>query len=123
MKYADFLKTKIVADKTSGFDMAAAELNPLLFPFQRDVVQWALRRGRAAIWAECGLGKTPMQLEWAARVCEYTGGDVLILAPLAVAQQTVREGIKFGIEVNHAKSQDNVITRDQYHQLRAPAQV
>ena len=109
MKYVDFLKTKIVADKTSGFDMAAAELNPLLFPFQRDVVQWALRRGRAAIWAECGLGKTPMQLEWAARVCEYTGGDVLILAPLAVAQQTVREGVKFGIEVNHAKSRDNVL--------------
>jgi hypothetical protein len=71
----------------------------MLFPFQRDIVKWALRRGRAAIFADCGLGKTPMQLSWAAQV----PGRVLILAPLAVAQQTVREGKKFGIEVAYSR--------------------
>jgi DNA modification methylase len=108
MEYDDFLKTKIVADKSSGFEVDPGDVNSRLFPFQREVVRWALRRGRAAIWAECGLGKTPMQLEWADKVFHHTGGDLLILAPLAVAQQTVREGIKFGIEVNHAKSQNDI---------------
>ena len=65
----------------------------MLFDFQRDIVRWALRRGRAAIFADCGLGKTPMQLEWA----RHIPGRVLILAPLAVSAQTVREAAKFGI--------------------------
>jgi superfamily II DNA or RNA helicase len=71
----------------------------MLFPFQRDIVKWALRRGRAALFADCGLGKTPMQLSWADQV----PGRVLILAPLAVAQQTVREGQKFGIDLTYAR--------------------
>jgi hypothetical protein len=73
----------------------------MLFDFQRDIVSWALRRGRAAVFADCGLGKTPMQLEWAHRV----PGRVLILAPLAVSGQTAREGKKFGIDVTIAKDQ------------------
>jgi superfamily II DNA or RNA helicase len=76
----------------------------MMFPFQRDIVRWALRRGKAAIFADCGLGKTPMQLEWAHQVHQYTGRGVLILAPLAVSQQTVREGEKFGITVHPCKT-------------------
>lgn len=73
-----------------------------LFPFQADCVRWALRRGRAALFEDCGLGKSPQQLVWADAVVKHTGRPVLILAPLAVAQQTVREGVKFGIPVAYA---------------------
>ena len=99
LDYADFLESKRHGFDSIGFDVA--ELNPLLFGFQNKIVRWALRKGRAAIFADCGLGKTPMQLEWAKIIAKNTGGDVLILAPLAVAQQTVREGKKFGIAVTH----------------------
>jgi hypothetical protein len=75
------------------------KLNHALFDFQSDIVAWALRKGRAAIFADCGLGKTLMQLEWAVHI----PGRVLILAPLAVAQQTIREGDKFGIKVHYAR--------------------
>lgn len=99
MSYAQFLKTKRIAAPEVGFDVPPEELNLTLFAFQRDIVSWALRRGRAALFADTGLGKTAMQLEWARRVYERTGGNVLILAPLAVARQTAREGEKFGIPV------------------------
>lgn len=106
--YRDFLAGKRVDVAPSGFEVDASALNPALFPFQRDIVQWALRRGKSAIFADCGLGKTPMQLEWANQIVDHTGGDVLILAPLAVSQQTVREGQKFGIPVNICRSQVDV---------------
>lgn len=96
--YEQFLVQKAIVDPSTGLHAVPA-LNPMLFPFQRDIVAWALRRGRAAIFADCGMGKTPMQLEWA----KHIPGRVLILAPLAVAQQTVREGAKFGIEVIYAR--------------------
>lgn len=99
MNYSDFLAGKLLSVPPTGLE-SAPELNPKLFPFQRDLVRWALLRGRAAIWADCGLGKTPMQLEWATKLpCR-----VLILAPLAVAGQTVREGRKFGINVKYART-------------------
>lgn len=91
-QYQEFLQRKAISDPATGLDVVPP-LNSQLFDFQRDIVAWALRRGRAAIFADCGMGKTPMQLEWANKI----PGRVLILAPLAVAQQTVREGEKFGI--------------------------
>ena len=97
LAYADFLRGKSVAPPPCGFEAEA--LSSALFPIQRDIDAWALRRGRAAIFCPCGFGKTPMQLEWA----RHIPGDVLILAPLAVAQQTVREGEKFGIPVRYAR--------------------
>src|SRR3990167_4170660 len=106
--YAAFLDRKRIADDPSGFDVPEDRINGQLFGFQRDIVAWALGRGRAAIFADCGLGKTPVQLEWAKHVHERTGKDVLILAPLAVAEQTVREGEKFGIDVTHCRAQDDV---------------
>lgn len=101
--YADFLARKTERAATYGFEVGA--LGAFLYPFQERIVRWALQRGRAAVFAECGMGKTPMQLEWARQVAAHTGGKVLILAPLAVSQQTVREGAKFGLEVRYARSQ------------------
>lgn len=93
--YQEFIEAKQRIDRPSGFD--PINMNTMLFPFQQAIVSWACRRGRAAIFADCGLGKTGMQLEWADQVCGQTGGKVLILAPLAVAAQTLREADKFGI--------------------------
>jgi len=104
--YAEFLARKAAVDPATGLDVVPA-LNPALFDFQRDIVTWALRRGRAAIFADCGLGKTPMQLEWA----RHVPGEVLILAPLAVSSQTVREGQKFGVPVCYARSDDQITER------------
>lgn len=113
--YSDFLNAKRISDPSTGLQQVPA-LNPMLFDFQRDIVTWALRRGRACIWADCGLGKTPMQLEWA----RHVPGRVLILAPLAVAQQTKREGEKFGVAVGVARKQSDVseqITVTNYEML------
>lgn len=105
--YAAFLGTKRMAVDPAGFDLAGP-LPAWLFDFQRDIVRWALKLGRAAIFANTGLGKTPMQLAWASEVCRHTGGDVLILAPLAVAQQTEREGAKFGVDVTLCRDAGDV---------------
>lgn len=105
MTYEKFIDQKTTAAlHTDSIQLDADSLNPKLYRFQRDIVRWALAKGRAAIFADCGLGKTPMQLEWAYRVIKERGGMVLILAPLAVAAQTVSEGIKFGIEVTLCES-------------------
>lgn len=96
-QYTHFLSTKRVVAEPVGFAADESAIPARLFPFQRDIVRWACRRGRAAIFAGTGLGKTGMQLAWAHQVGAHAGGDVLILAPLAVAQQTVAEGLKFGL--------------------------
>jgi len=92
MDYTEFIESKALTEVPTGLE-SIPELNAAMFDFQHDIVTWALKRGRAAIWADCGLGKTLMQLEWA----RHIPGKVLILAPLAVAHQTIREGEKFGI--------------------------
>lgn len=97
--YSEFLNEKKKAFIDSGFEVKQDDLNSFLFDFQKYIVQIALRKGRFAIFADCGLGKTLMQLAWAERVVKYTDLDVLILAPLAVVQQTIDEGVKFGIDV------------------------
>jgi hypothetical protein len=97
MNYQEFLLQKEKKHILSGFD--APTLNDHLFQFQDFIVKRALKAGKYAIWADCGLGKTIMQLEWAHRVNEHTGKPVLILCPLAVAGQTIKEGEKFEIEV------------------------
>ena len=105
--YDDFLQRKAILDPPTGLT-DLPELNPMLFPFQRDIVRWALKRGRAAVFADCGMGKTPMQLEWA----QHIPGRVLILAPLAVAAQTVREAAKFHIgDIAYARHEDDTDAR------------
>ncbi len=98
MNYHDFIRTKEIDHIDAGFTCLDSELSNQLKDFQRDIVKWACKRGRSAIFADTGLGKTFMQLSWARRVSEHTGLPVLVLAPLCVAQQTVSEGAKFGLE-------------------------
>lgn len=95
-EYHQFLSSKALVAETAGI-AEPPELHPSMFPYQRDLVRWALRRGRAALFCDCGMGKTFMQLEWARVVSEHTGMPVLILTPLAVAQQTAAEAARFGI--------------------------
>ena len=104
-EYQEFLKSKERKPIEAGFEVSEQQLNSNLFDFQRYIVGKALRMGRYAIFADCGLGKTLMQLEWAHQVSEHTGKPVLILCPLAVAGQTIQEGQKFGIKVE--KYHDN----------------
>jgi len=104
--YQEFLQKKAITDPATGLEIVP-DLNPTLFDFQKDIVRWALRRGRAAIFADCGMGKTPMQLEWA----KHIPGEVLILAPLAVSAQTVREGEKFGVKCAYARSDEQITER------------
>lgn len=104
--YQKFIAKKKISDVPSGFSPTG--LNDNLFDFQNDLVTWACRRGRAALFEDCGLGKTPQQLAWAQQVAEKTNLPVLGLAPLCVTKQTQREGRKFGIEVNLANHQSEV---------------
>lgn len=104
--YQDFLEQKRISIKPAGFE--PGDILDALYPFQRDIVKWACRKGKACIFADCGMGKTPMQLEWARQVHAHIGGIVLIVAPLAVAAQTVREGAKFGIDVNHVRRAEDI---------------
>ncbi len=97
--YLHFLQSKIKNHIYSGFDISIESLNHNLFDFQKFIVKRALSSGKYAIFADCGLGKTLMQLEWAHQVVMNTGKPVLILTPLAVSGQTISEGNKFHIEV------------------------
>jgi hypothetical protein len=94
--YAAFLATKAHANTMHGFE--PVWIPPFLYDFQARLVEWAVQKGRAAIFADCGLGKTPMQLVWAENVARHTDRPVLIVTPLAVSHQVVREAEKFGLE-------------------------
>jgi superfamily II DNA or RNA helicase len=97
--YAEFLATKRAIVQPVGRPVRNGDIHPLLFPFQRDLTRWAVRKGRAALFADTGLGKTLMQLEWARLIGERT----LIIAPLSVARQTVREAAKIGLTVTYTR--------------------
>lgn len=103
--YAEFLEAKAQYGSECGF--APVGLPSYLFDYQRALVEWALRKGRAALFCDCGLGKTPMFLVWAENVVQHTGGAVLVITPLAVAAQTIREAQKFGIEAR--RSSDGMV--------------
>lgn len=116
--YHDFLNSKARREFSCGFE--PNDLNHDLFDFQEHIVRWACAKGRAAVFADCGMGKTLIQLEWARQVCMRTDGYVLVLAPLAVSAQTEREADKFGIEAHVARCQDDVsspITITNYEML------
>jgi len=108
--YEAFCRAKLVVHPPTGI----ANPPPMpewLFPFQQDLVRWALERGRAALFADAGMGKTRCQLAWAHAVAEHTGGRVLILAPLAVAPQTVREGADVGVHVTPVRDPSQLPAR------------
>ena len=108
MTYQEFLKTKDLERIDAGFNVDVSELNNALFPFQKDIVSWALQKGKAAIFSDCGTGKTIMQLEYANQIVKHSNGNVLIVAPLAVVEQTKKEGAKFGIPVTVCRTQEDV---------------
>lgn len=110
LDYHKFISKKKIIYKSHGIEIDKKEINSILFPFQRDIVVWALRKGRCAIFADTGLGKTFMQLEWAKHIVKNTGEKVLIVAPLAVSYQTQKEGMKLGIDTRICKSQEAVLS-------------
>ena len=95
-KYNDYLLTKQNANKNSGFD--PLWIPDFLYDFQKDLTGWAIKKGSSAIFADCGLGKSIMELVWASNVIQKTNGKVLLLTPIAVGQQMIEEAKKFGIE-------------------------
>ena len=97
--YAQFLARKHARAESEGIEVSAADIHPMLHPWQNELVQWAVRTGRAALWADTGMGKTVMQLEWA----RLSGRSSLIVAPLAVCQQTIREAEKLGIRALYVR--------------------
>lgn len=105
-EYHDFLKRKLITTMPSGFEPFA--LSDRLYSYQDDLVRWACKRGKAALFTMTGTGKTMMQSAWADAVQSETSGNVLILAPLAVAKQTVREAKKIGININYCRHSDEV---------------
>jgi len=120
--YREFLATKTPVVPDCGFEFLSDLAGPM-FPFQTELVRWAIRRGRAAIFANTGLGKTRMQLAWADAVVRHTGGRVLLLAPLAVVAQTVAEGEAIGVRVTactdelDAKDGINATNYDRLHRF------
>ena len=107
MSYRNFLDAKTVDHAPTGIvrDLSGYPL----FPHQRELAEWALRRGRAAIFASTGLGKTRMHLAWGREVADETQLPVIVLAPLAVAEQTVAEGRAIGVPVTHVRQQSEVV--------------
>lgn len=108
MTYEEFIETKQVKITNCGFDIEKSELNPMLWEHQKDIIKWALKKGRAAIFASTGLGKTKMFLEWSKHVANYTNGTVLIVSPLGVAYQSINEGIPLGVNVKYVKEQSEI---------------
>ncbi len=102
-QYDEFIEQKTRRAKSIGFE--PLPIIAPLFDWQQHVVNWAVTQGRAALFEDCGLGKTAQQLEWSSQVLRYTGESVLILTPLAVAHQTQQEGDKFGIPCRVVESQ------------------
>ncbi len=119
--YLKFLESKQKTFEDSGFEVNENDLNKNLFDFQKYIVKRALKAGRYAIFADCGLGKTLMQLEWANKVVNFTNKPVLILAPLAVSGQTIQEGVKFGIKLQKYSGQTEkgiyIINYEQLHKI------
>lgn len=103
--YAAFLARKVLAVRPAGPDVDPGMVHPMLHPWQAQLTAWAARTGRAALWADTGLGKTLMQLEWA-RLVTPAGGRALLVAPLAVCHQTVREAAKVALDVRYAREDD-----------------
>ena len=118
MDYETLIQNKSLIDKPTGFD--CDRVHSKLFDFQAVITKWALKRGRAAIFADTGLGKTFMQVEWANKVSQHTDGNVLIVAPLCVSIQTINEAKKIDVIINYARHQDQVtdgITITNYEML------
>lgn len=108
MNYDDFLHSKQRIPPECGFEMPKEQMNPMMFEWQKDITRWALRKGRTALFEDCGNGKTIQQLEFCRAVCNHTGMPSLIVAPLTVGEQTKREAEKFGYTAALCRTQKDV---------------
>lgn len=108
MTYEELLAKKRIECKNSGFSIDKSLLNPSLFDWQKDIDAWALKKGKAALFEDCGLGKTIQQLDFANQICKQENTNAIIFSPLSVAQQTKAEGAKFGISVNIIENQADI---------------
>jgi len=106
--YQEFLDKKILNVKVSGFEVETSVVNPYLFDWQIEIVRWACRLGKAALFEECGSGKTLQFIEWARLVLCQTAGHILIVSPLAVAHQTIKEGAKINVKIEYIRDQSEV---------------
>lgn len=104
MNYQEFLRHKKTLVKSIGIQIDRNSINPILFEFQKDIVKWAVNKGRCAVFADTGLGKTLIQLEYARLI----GQTTLIFAPLSVSRQTIREGKKIDINVTYIRNQSEI---------------
>lgn len=111
ISYQEFLAGKKSRVEKPGRIANAADIHPMLHQWQNELVQWAVRTGRGALWADTGMGKTVMQLEWA----RLSGDKPLIVAPLAVCQQTVREASKLGIRAGYVREMADLDAAVQIH--------
>jgi hypothetical protein len=111
--YQDYLKSKLVGAKPAGFEVSVDSIHPLLFPWQREVTKHSLLMGRYALFEERGLGKTLQQIEWIKHIQKETGKPGLIVCPLAVASQTIREGQKIDVGIEYVRSMDDVKMADE----------
>jgi len=118
MEYEEFLKSKSQSGTQTGFDPVF--MPDFLFDFQKALIEWAVKKGKAAIFADCGLGKSPMELVWAQNIVEKTNGNVLLLTPLAVGIQMERESKKFNIDASRSRDGKihGKITITNYEQLQ-----
>lgn len=105
-EYESFISQKIKSAKPVGFDCET--LNPALFDWQSSIVKWSLRRGRAALFEDCGLGKTIQQLAWGDAVCQRINAPALLLTPLAVGIQTLAEADRFNVHARIVETQEQV---------------
>lgn len=114
MDYREFLQRKKITNQISGFTIPENDIHPMLFDWQSEIVRWSLALGKSAMFEECGLGKTLQQCEWAKHVQRHTSGYVLIVAPLAVAHQTIREAAMIDLPVMYIRHQEEAHTPGVY---------
>ena len=108
MNYIEFIKGKIKLAEFGGFEVADSDINPILKPHQRAIVQWAVRGGNRAIFAAFGLGKSVMQIETLRLIHSRAGGKVLVCAPLGVRQEFRRDGLMLGVEFKFIRTPEEM---------------
>ena len=113
--YEDFLKQKIKMAKFEGFNVEASSLHSILFPHQRDIVRWAVQGGNRAIFASFGLGKSLMQCEWQRQIVPRAGGPSLIVCPLGVRQELIRDAAMLGIDLRFIRSNEEIDPGHQFY--------
>lgn len=113
--YSDFLRAKIKMARFDGFDVGAADINPVLFGHQRDIVRWAVKGGNRGIFASFGLGKSVMQCEWGRLIVELASGDLLLVAPLGVRQELIRDARMLGIDLQFIRTDAEVDPGHRYY--------